>query len=115
MRDTIETFVQGVLAPLGWPVSQTPGDASAQTWLTWNLAGGRALTASDEATRVRHMFQVHAWTHGEQSEHREAFFAALDALKDAGVRVFSWGADEREKDTGICHIAATCVWHQHNE
>lgn len=112
MQDVIETFIQGALEPLGYPVSQTPGDASAQTWLTWNTVRGDGITASDAATRVRHTFQVHAWTHGFASEHRQAFFAAIDALKAAGVRVFSWGMDEREKDTGISHIAATCYWNQ---
>ena len=112
MNDRIETFIQATLSPLGVPVSQTPGDASAETWITWNTVSGRELTASDVGTRVRHTFQVHAWTHGVGSEHREVFFRAIDALKAAGVRVFSWGMDEREKDTGISHIAATCIWNQ---
>lgn len=112
MTDMVETFIQGTLTPLGYPVSQTPGDASAQTWITWNLTSGRALPAANEWTRVRHMFQLHAYTHGQESEHRTAFFAAIDALRAHGVRIFSWGGDEYEKDTGICHIACTCVWNQ---
>ena len=112
MQDVIEQFIQSTLAPLGVPVSQTPGDASADTWLTWNTVLGRAITASDSVIRVRHMFQLHAYTHGVASEHRAVFFAAVDALRAAGVRVYAWGADEREKDTGICHIACTCIWTQ---
>ena len=112
MQDRVETFIQATLTPLGVPVSQTPGDASAETWLTWNTVSGRGLTASDTATRVRHTFQLHAWTHGVASEHREVFFRAIDALKAAGVRVFSWGMDEREIETGISHIACTCIWNQ---
>lgn len=112
MNDVIEEFVQATLLPLNYPVSQTPGDASAQTWLTWNTVGGREYMASDEATRIRHVFQLHAWTRGTESEHRRAFFEAVDALKAAGVRIYSWGPDEREKDTGISHIACTCTWRQ---
>ena len=112
MTDRIETHIQAALAPLGYPVSQTPGDASAETWLTWNTVRGAGLTASDVPTRVRHTFQLHAWTHGSASEHRAAFFEAIEALKAAKVRVFSWGPDEYEKDTGISHIACTCTWVQ---
>lgn len=115
MQDVIETFIQSTLLPLKLPVSQTPGDASAATWITWNTVSGRGLTASDTMTRVRHTFQLHAWTHGDASEHRTAFFAAIDLLRAAGVRVFSWGADEREKDTGISHIACTCTYNQRGQ
>lgn len=112
MTDRVEQFIQNTLSPLGYPVSQTPGDASAETWITWNIASGRELTASNVGTRVRHLFQVHAYTHGAESEHRAAFFAAVNALKAAGVHVFAWGPDERDADTGICHIACTCTWNQ---
>lgn len=110
----MEEFIQATLAPLGYPVSQTPGNAKAETWLTWNTVNGREYLAGNDPTRIRHTFQVHAWTHGVGSEHRQAFFSAIDALKAAGVRVFSWGMDEREPDTGICHIACTCMWNQHD-
>ena len=43
---------------------------------------------------------------------RVAFFMALELLNAAGVRVFSWGPDEYEQDTGIHHIACTCEWWQ---
>ena len=112
MQDIVETWIQRILAPLGWPVSQTPGDASQPTWITWNLVQGREYMAGNDATRLTHMFQLHAYTHGENSEHREAFFAAVTALKAAGAKVYSWGADEYEKDTGVCHIACTCTWRQ---
>lgn len=114
MTDRVETFIQSTLAPLGVPVSQTPGDASADTWITWDTVSGRELTASNIGTRVRHMFRVHAFTHGVSSEHRTAFFAAIDALRAAGVHVFAWGPDERDPDTGICHIVCTCTWNQRN-
>ena len=112
MQDIIETFIQSTLSPLGVPVSQTPGDASAETWITWNTVSGREWLAGNTVTRVRHIFQVHAWTHGVDSEHRQIFFQAIDMLKAAGVRVFAWGMDEREADTGISHIACTCTWNQ---
>lgn len=112
MQDRIETFIQQTLAPLGVPVSQPPGDAQATTWITWNLLSGRELTASDTGTRVRHMFQLRALTRGYASEHREVFFRAIDALKAAGVRVYAWGPDEREPETGISHIVCTCTWNQ---
>jgi hypothetical protein len=114
MTDRVETFIQDALKDIGVPVSQSPGDASAETWITWRTVSGRELTASDVGTRVRHMFQVYAHTRGTASEHREVFFRAIEALKAAGVRVFAWGPDERDPDTGISHIVCTCTWNQKN-
>ena len=62
--------------------------------------------------RVRHLVQLHAWTHSQDDAHRAAFFAAVALLKAAGVRIYSWGPDEYERDTGISHIACTCSWWQ---
>ena len=40
------------------------------------------------------------------------FAQSLAMLKKAGVRVYSWGPDEYEKDTGLHHIACTLTWWQ---
>ena len=113
--DAVQQHFQAALAELPYPVSQPPGDAEAQTWITFQEISATAQTASNTWMRVRHMVQVHAWTHGEDDEHRTAFFHALQLLREAGVRVYSWGIDETEKDTGIHHIACTCVWNQRPE
>ena len=117
MNDIIQQFFAGTLAGLTVdgveiPCSQPPGDAEAQTWITFNEALGSGHTAGNEITRIRHLVQLHAWTHSDDDAHRAAFFAALDRLRAAGVRVYSWGPDDYEKDTGVRHIACTCSWWQ---
>ena len=94
------------------PVCQVPGGAGERTWVSFNEAAGFGSTASNEVQRIRHLVQLHAFSHGEDDEHRVAFFAAIQLLKAAGVRIFAWGPDEYEKDTGISHIACTCSWWQ---
>ena len=75
--DKVQQHFQAALAELPYPVSQPPGDAEAQTWITFQEISATAQTASNTWMRVRHMVQVHAWTHGEDDEHRTAFFHAL--------------------------------------
>lgn len=111
-QDKVQQFFTAALSGLPWPVSQPPGDADAETYITFQEIGGSLYQASGTPTRVRHMVQLHAFTHSADDAHRTAFFAALDRLKAAGVRVYSWGLDDYEKDTGIHHIACTCVWWQ---
>lgn len=110
--DSMQQFFTGILSTLPYPVSQPPGDADAETYLVFQEVAGSALTASNNATRVRHLVQLHAYSHADDDEHRKAFFEALALLKEAGVRVFSWGLDDYENDTGIHHIACTCTWWQ---
>lgn len=94
------------------PVCQVPGGAGEKTWVSFNEASGFGMTAGNQVQRIRHLVQLHAFSHSEDDEHRAAFFAAIQLLKAAGVRIFSWGPDEYEKDTGISHIACTCTWWQ---
>ena len=110
--DAVQQFFTSALATLPYPVSQPPGDAEAETYVVFNEVSARAQTASNDAQRVRHLVQLHAFSRAEDDEHRQAFFAALALLKEAGVRVFSWGPDDYETDTGIHHIACTCSWWQ---
>lgn len=114
MTDIVEKVFFEALRGTGWPVSQPPGLADNDTWLTFNTAGADGQTASNGVTRLRHTVQLHAYSHKEDGEHRTAFFEALAALRAAGVRVFSWGPDEYEDSTGVHHIACTCVWYQRN-
>lgn len=111
-EDVVQQFITRALRDLPWPVSQPPGDAQAETWVTWMEAGCQAYTASNEAQRARHLIQLHAWTKSEDDEHRAAFFAAVSALKRAGVRVYSRGADVYESDTKLHHIYCTLTWWQ---
>lgn len=111
-NDIVQQHFMAALRDLPVPVSQPPGDAAAMTWVTFNEVGADGRTASNTVQRMRHLVQLHAWTHSQDDEHRVAFFMAIELLKAAGVRVFSWGADEYEQDTGIHHIACTCEWWQ---
>lgn len=112
MSDEVERVFYTALSALPWPVSQPPGLAENETYITFQPVSGDGQTAGNEITRVRHLVQLHAYSRGENGEHRTAFFAALDALRTAGVRVYSWGPDSYEADTGIHHIACTCRWVQ---
>ena len=111
-RDPVEEHFLYAMRDLPMPVSQPPGDATARTWVTFNEVSADSRTASNEIQRLRHLVQVHGWSHEQNGEHRTAFFMALEALKAAGVRVFGWGPDDYEQDTGIHHIACTCEWWQ---
>lgn len=111
-RDPVEEHFLYAMRDLPMPVSQPPGDATARTWVTFNEVSADSRTASNEIQRLRHLVQVHGWSHEQNGEHRTAFFMALEALKAAGVRVFGWGLDDYEQDTGIHHIACTCEWWQ---
>ena len=94
------------------PVSQPPGDSEAETWITFNEVSADSRTASNDVQRVRHLVQLHGWSHSQDDDHRVAFFMAIELLKAAGVRVFGYGMDDYEQDTGIHHIACTCEWWQ---
>ena len=110
--DEVQQHFYAALASLPVPVSQPPGDAQADTWVTFNEIAADARTAGNAVTRICHLVQLHAWSHCDNDDHRVAFFAAIELLKAAGVRVFSWGPDDYEQDTGIHHIACTCEWWQ---
>ena len=110
--DIVQQFFTKALEGLPYPYGQPPGDADAETYVTFREAGCTGFAASNEPQRARHLVQLHAYTHSETDDHRAAFFAALARLKKAGVRVFSWGPDEYEKDTGLHHIACTLTWWQ---
>lgn len=108
--DIVQQFITSALEGLPYPYSQPPGFADAETYVTFFEVQGSGRTASNVVTRIRHLIQLHAWTHSDTDEHRAAFFAALAKLRRAGVKVFSWGPDEYEKDTGLHHIACTLTW-----
>ena len=111
-KDIVQEFFTLALRGLPYPYSQPPGEAEAETYVTFNTAGGSGYLASNTVNRVRHLVQLHAFTQSDYDEHRAAFFAALAKLRRAGVRVYSWGPDDYEKDTGKHHISCTCIWWQ---
>lgn len=117
MEDKLEAFLMAALHSLPYPVSQPPGGAENETYVTFNEASGApAEHASNTPTRVKHLVQLHAFSHREDGAHRRAFFAAMLLLEKAGARVQSWGPDDYEKDTGIHHMAATfAVWMTWND
>lgn len=108
MQD-IEELMDSVLASVTYPCSQPPGYADEDTYLTWNETYCGSLTkASNAGTRIRHLVQIHGWSHLADSSHRAALKEAVQAVMDAGHRVIHWGPDDYEEDTGIHHIACTC-------
>ncbi len=117
MEDRLEAFVMAALSALPYPVSQPPAGAENETYVTFNEASGTpAEHASNEPRRVKHLVQLHAFSHREDGAHRRAFFAAMKLLEKAGARVQSWGPDDYEKDTGIHHMAATfAMWMTWND
>lgn len=117
MEDKLETFLMTALHSLPCPVSQPPGGAENETYVTFNEASGAPTEhASNAPTRTKHLVQLHAFSHREDGAHRRAFFAALTLLEKAGARVQSWGPDDYEKNTGIHHMAATfAVWMKWND
>ena len=110
--DIVQQFFTSVLADMPYPVSQPPGHGSAETYVVFNEVDGSGTMASNDIQRLRHLVQLHAYTRSDNDEHRAAFFMALAKLKKAGVRVYGWGPDEYEQDTGKHHIACTCTWWQ---
>lgn len=110
--DIVQQFFTKALADMPYPVSQPPGHAQAETYVVFNEVSGDGLLASNGIQRLRHLVQLHAYTHSDNDEHRAAFLMALAKLKKAGVRVYGWGPDEYEQDTGMHHISCTCSWWQ---
>ena len=109
-KDSVQQVFYSALQACGYPVSQPPADAEMETYIAFNEVSARASGASNMATRVHHLVQVHAYSHSQDDEHRKAFFAALHALQERGVKVWSWGPDDYDRDTGMHHIACTCAW-----
>ena len=112
MTDTVEKVFYDALRDLPWPVSQPPGLAENETYITFQPVSGDGRTAGNVVTRIRHLVQLHAYSTKEDGEHRTAFFAAIGALRSAGVRIFAWGPDSYDADTKTHHIACTCTWWQ---
>ena len=54
-EDRVQQFFYGVLKDLPVPVSQPPGDAQAETWVTFNEIAGDGMTASNATQRGRHL------------------------------------------------------------
>ena len=111
-EDIVQQHFYDALKDLSVPVSQPPGDAQVETWVTFNEISADGRTAGNDVTRLRHLVQLHAWTRSDDDAHRAVFFEAIGLLRAAGVRVFGWGPDDYEQDTGIHHIACTCEWWQ---
>lgn len=111
-EDRVAAFFHDALAGIPWPCSRPPGLAENETYVTYAPVSATAHMGSNQAQRLRHLVQLHAYSRGQNDEHRAAFFSALSALKAQGVRVYSWGPDEYEADTGLHHIACTCTWWQ---
>lgn len=107
----VNEFFYSILSGLPWPVSRNPAGGENETYLTFNEVSGSLVEASsNEPQRRRHLVQLHAFSHRNDDTHRRAFFQGVDLLRKNGVRIFSWGPDQYETDTGIHHIAATCEW-----
>lgn len=107
----VETVFAAALAMLPCPVSQPPGDSTAESYVTFfEVQGVWGESASNTPTRLRHLVQLHAYSHLGDGTHRRLFLRAMKLLRAVGVRIESSGLDDYEKDTGIHHMAAYCEW-----
>lgn len=106
-----DELFQATLLPLGYPVSGQPAGGQHETYLTFNEVRADFIAhASNEARRLRHTVQVHVFSRRDDGAHRDIMRSAIRALRKAGVRVYSYGPDMYETDTGYHHLAATCEW-----
>lgn len=107
---------QAALAALPCPVSKEPASGGAETYAVFNEAQGSfAGYASNTPHRLRHMVQVHIYSRRDDGTHEALLGQAIRLLRAAGVRVYHFGPDLYEADTGYHHIAATCVWTETTE
>ena len=108
---TYDQFFQGTLSQLPCPVSKEPAGGKHETYAVFNEVRGTFTGhASNQPRRLRHMVQVHVFSKRDDGTHQAVFHQAIALLRAAGVRVYSYGPDMYETDTGYHHIAATCEW-----
>ena len=66
MEDKLEAFMMAALSALPYQVSQPPGGAENETYVTFNEASGApAEHASNAPTRTKHLVQLYAFSHRE--------------------------------------------------
>ena len=68
--DVVQQFFYGALKDMPVPVSQPPGDSEAETWITFNEVSADSRTASNGVQRVRHLVQLHGWSHSQDDDPR---------------------------------------------
>lgn len=108
---TYDELFQGALSALPCPVSKEPAGGDYETYAVFNeVLGTFTGHASNQPHRLRHMVQVHVYSKLDDGTHADLFARAVKLLRAAGVRVYSYGPDLYETDTGYHHIAATCEW-----
>lgn len=108
---TYDDFFKATLDPLGYPVSKEPAGGQNETYIAFNEAAGTFTGhASNQPHRLHHMVQVHIFSKLDDGTHETLLQQAIGLLRAAGVRVYSYGPNQYEKDTGYHHIAATCAW-----
>lgn len=113
---TYDGFFKAILDPLGYPVSKEPAGGQNETYIAFNEALGTFTGyASNKPHRLRHMVQVHVYSKRDDGTHEALFQRAVRLLLAAGVRVYSYGPDLYENNTGYHHIAATCEWTEKTE
>lgn len=99
--------MMAALSALPYQVSQPPGGAENETYVTFNEASGApAEHASNAPTRTKHLVQLHAFSHREDGAHRRAFFAALTLLER---RAHGYRAGDR---TTMRRTQASTTWRQ---
>lgn len=104
----MEELYQSTLSALGVPVSQPPAGGQYETYIVFNETYGEYdAHASNRARRLYHQVQLHVYSKRDDGTHRDLFFRAVDLLRDAGIRIRSYGPDDYEQETGLHHIAAT--------
>lgn len=108
---TYDEVMQSALGALGCPVSKEPAGGAHETYAAFNEVRGTFTGhASNAPHRLHHMVQLHIYSKRDDGTHAVLFREAIRLLREAGVRVYSYGPDDYETDTGYHHIAATCEW-----
>lgn len=113
---TYDEHFKTALDPLGCPVSKEPAGGQHETYAAFNeVLGTFTGYASNQPHRLHHMVQIHVYSKRDDGTHETLFHKAIRLLRVAGVRVYSYGPNLYDNNTGYHHIAATCEWTEKTE
>lgn len=100
-----------LLAALPCPVSKMPGGGAHETYAVFGeVLATPTHSASNAPRRLRHTVQVHLYSRRDDGTHETLLREAMRLLRAGGVRVYSYGPELYETETGYHHIGATCEW-----
>ena len=108
---SVNATIKNALAPLPWPSSQHPADATDPIYLTWQeLNMAPTEYSSNVARRTHYLVQVNIFSRAPVKDAQLG--SVLDALTASGVTVQYAGPRNYESDTKLYHIPITCRWQE---